>query len=348
MSFKAWISIVTLALIVVVVFLSRHELVQAFNILSNVNLWILSLLIPGQIVVYFVSGEMIFSYLRQKGALKAVPVKELVRMALEMNFVNHVMPSGGVSGMSYMTWRLGKYKVTPGRAAMAQLVRFAMAFAAYIALLLVAVVAVTIDGDINRWIIFVSFSLILATVLSVSSLVYLLSSRHRMWKFSAWVVRTGNRLVNKVTFGRKTSALRYGQVEKFFTDIHFDYRALRRDRRVLAKPFMWGIMFTLFDVALFMITFWSMGVVINPAPVLIAYGVAAVVAILFITPGGAGAYEAVMVGFLALAGVNKSEAIAGIVLARVILMVGTILFGYIFYQRSIIKYGQYKKPATDS
>ena len=43
---------------------------------------------------------------------------------------------------------------------MAQVVRFAMGFAAFIALLLVAVLVVTIDGNINRWIIFVSSTLV--------------------------------------------------------------------------------------------------------------------------------------------------------------------------------------------
>lgn len=346
MSFKTWLSVATLVLIGIIIFFSRHELEQAWYLLQNVNLWVLALLIPGQIFVYFVSGEMMFSYLRAKGSIKHVPAGDLVRMSLEMNFVNHVMPSGGVSGISYMTWRLGKYKITPGRATSAQLVRFTMNFLAYIALLLLAVLIVTIDGNINRWIIFVSFSLVLMTIVAVSLLVYILSSRHRMWQFADQVVKKGNRVIAKLTFGRKRSVLRYSQVEKFFTDMHFDYKALRRDRRVLIWPFLWGMLNVLGDVALFWVAFWSMGIVLNPAPILIAYGVAALTAIFFITPGGAGAYEAVMISFLALAGLNKGEAIAGIVLTRVILMLGTIVFGYIFYQKSILKYGKYKDPTA--
>jgi uncharacterized protein (TIRG00374 family) len=340
MSFKAWLSIVTLALVGVIIFFSRHELLHAWELLGRVNIWILLLLIPGQILVYYIGGEMMFSYLREKDAIRHIPASDLTKMSLEMNFVNHVLPTGGVSGISYMAWRLNKYGVPLGRATMAQMVRFTMTFVAYITLLLVAVLVVTIDGNINRWIIFVSSSLVLMTVVMVVATVYLLSSRERMWRFGGWLVRTTNHVVRKITFGRRRVVLRYGQVEKFFTDMHFDYLALRRDMRILTKPFLWGIAFTLADVSLFLITFWAMGSPVNPAPVLIAYGVAGMTGLVVATPGGAGAYEAVMVGFLALAGLEKSTAIAGIVLTRVILLLGTIILGYAFYQSALLKYGK--------
>lgn len=346
MSFKTWLSIATLALMGVIIYFSRDELLHAWNLLSGVNLWLLALLLPGQMFVYYVGGEMMFSYLRAKGAIKQIPPSDLTRMALEMNFVNHVLPSGGVSGISYMTWRLNKYGISAGRATMAQLVRFAMSFIAYIALLPLAVLIVTIDGDINRWIILISSGLVFVTVVVTMLLAYLLSNRRRMWQFSNKVVKVGNRIIKKVTFGRKKSVLRYAQVEKFFTDMHFDFQALRRDKRILLRPFLWGIVYAIGDVILFLITFWAMGVTVNPAPILIAYGLACVAGMVVITPGGAGAYEAVMIGFLAIAGVNRGEAIAGIVLTRVILLLGTIVLGYAFYQNAILKYGKYSPDSS--
>lgn len=345
MSFKAWLSIATVLLMAAIIFASRDELLQAWRLLSSVNIWILLLLIPGQIFTYYVGGEMMFSYLRAKGSTQNIPPPDLARMALEMNFVNHVLPSGGVSGISYMTWRLGKYDIAPGRAAMAQIVRFAMAFAAYIALLPLAVLVVTIDGEVNRWIILISSGLVLAAVVVGGLGAYVLSDRRRMWKSASLVVRQGNKLVKKLTFGRKKRVFKYREVEKFFTDMHFDFQALRKDRRILLRPFLWGLVFIAGEIILFLITFWSMGITVNPAPILIAYGVALVAGMVVVTPGGAGAYEAVMIGFLALAGLNRGEAIAGIVLTRVVLLLGTIVLGYAFYQKSILKYGKYANTA---
>ena len=94
------------------------------------------------------------------------------------------------------------------------------------------------------------------------------------------------------------------------------------------------------DAGLFVITFFALGEPVNPAPILIAYGVASLASFVVLTPGGAGAYEAIMVTFLAVAGLASGVAITGIVLTRVIVLLGTIIFGYIFYQRSLIAYGK--------
>jgi uncharacterized protein (TIRG00374 family) len=287
---------------------------------------------------------MVFSYLRAKKSIEKASPLALARMSLEMNFVNHILPSGGVSGISYMGWRLGHYGVTPGRAIMAQAVRFAMGFVAFIVLLIIAVIVVTIDGSINRWIILVSSALAGLMIGAILVGVFLLSSERRMLMFANRLTKTVNRVVKKVTFGRVRGVLERSKVEAFFTELQRDYEALMRDKRVLLKPFLWGIVFNIADVTLFMITFWALGEPVNPAPILIAYGVATSAAFFVVTPGGAGAYEALMVAFLAIAGISQGAAIAGIVLTRVFVLLGTIGLGYVFYQHAIIKYGKTKPP----
>ena len=47
-----------------------------------------------------------------------------------------------------------------------------------------------------------------------------------------------------------------------------------------------------------------------------------------------------MIIFLSMTGVAPDVAIAGIILTRVILLTGTIVFGYIFYQHALLKYGK--------
>src|SRR5690606_17677060 len=143
-------------LIAVLLFIARDELMQAWRLMTTVNLWILAIVIPLILLNFYSAGEMIFSYLRQKGRMTRVSIAEQIRMALEMNFVNHALPSGGVSGISYMTWRLGRHGVSASRATMAQAVRFVMGFAGFATLLVLAVLMVTIDGNVNRWIILVS------------------------------------------------------------------------------------------------------------------------------------------------------------------------------------------------
>lgn len=335
MSFRAWLSLITVVLLAVILFATRHELVRAWELLSQVNLWILLLMIPLQMVVYYSAGEMIFSYLRGKGQIKSTKWAELVRISLEGNFVNHIFPSGGVSGVSYLTWRLGALGVHPGRAAMAQVVRHASGFVAYILLLLISLFAVTLDGTVNRWMILASAILFGTMLFLILAFIYLLSSKRRIDKFAAWVYDVLNMLTRKFTMGKKRKLLKAEAIEVFLNDMHRDFNELRHDKKLLKNPILWGLVYTVGDAGLFMIAFWALGEVFNPAPIIIAYGVATLVGMFVLTPGGAGAYEAVMVTFLAFAGIAGGVAIAGILLARVIILLGTVSFGYVFYQRAI-------------
>ncbi len=339
MSFRAWLSLLTVVILAVIVFASRKELVLAWELLGRVDLWILSLMIPMQILIYYAGGEMIFSYLRSKGQLKKVKRYQLVRIALEGNFVNHVLPSGGVSGVSYLTWRLGLYGIPYGRATMAQVVRHAAGFAAYAALLLIALFAVTVDGTLNRWIILASAMIFGSIVVAFVAIVYLLNSKRRVDVFASWLYRAINVVVRRATFGKKRKWLREKVIVTFLEEMHSDFLELKRDKKLLIQPMIWGIIYTLGDAGLFMIAFWALGEVFNPAPILISYGVATVAGLFVLTPGGAGAYEAVMVTFLSFAGIASGVAIAGTLLARVVILLGTVVFGYVFYQHALNAYG---------
>jgi len=340
MSAKRIISWITLGLVALILFLARHELVKAWELLGTVNPLVLLLLIPLLLFTFYAASEIMFTYLMAKGSIKPTPWYERARMALELNFVNHTLPSGGVSGISYMTWRLGKLGVSPGRAASAQVVRYVAGFIAAAILIAVSVVIVTLDGNINRWIILVSSALVTFMIISTIGLIFLVSSRKRMQAFADISAKIINRTTRKLTRGRKRTLLSEKKIFTFFEDIHDDFLELRRDYKLLVVPVLWALAFTAADALLFAITFWALGTPVNPAPLLIAYVLASVAGFIVVTPGGAGAYEAIMVAFLASAGIASGAAIAGIVLTRVIILLVTIAVGYLFYQNALGKYGK--------
>jgi hypothetical protein len=347
MSFRTWVSIITVILLALVVFFGRHEILHAWHLVGQVNLLILALMVPVQIFSYFAIGNMIFSYLRAKGDLKDTKRWTMARMSLELNFVNHIIPSGGAAGFSYLGWVLGRHGVTAGRAAMAQIVRFSLTFITFIGLLIVAVVVLTLDGRVNRAMITVSVVLVLATVAVATLSVYVIGNKRHLVTFSAWVTRTANKVVNFFTRGKKPALLSGVRVETFFTELHVDFLSIKHDKRILITPLIWAIIANVADVTLFVIAFVSLGTWVDPAILFVAFGVAGLASAISVTPGGAGIYEAVMVAFLVTSGIHPAVAIAGTILARVILLLGTILFGYIFYQQSIIRYGkvQYGKKS---
>lgn len=330
---------VTLVLVVVIVYLARHEIVQAWHLLGKVNLWILWLILPVQALSYYAAGAMIFSYLRAKGDLQ-LTAPEMAKMALELNFVNHILPSGGVSGASYMTWRLKHLGVNAGRATLAQVVRLAMTFVAFLVLLVVAVLAITLDGDISRFTILVASGLASTIIFGTIVVVYVLKSRVRLHRTSHIVIATVNRLWQHL-LRRPKPLLDETRVVHFLEDLHEDYATIARTPRVLIRPFWWGIFFTIMEITMFWITFAALGTPINPAPLLIAYGLAGLAGVFMPTPGGVGGYEAIMAGFLVTTGINQSAIIAAVLLARTILIIATIVTGYYFYQKALNKYGSH-------
>jgi len=340
MSFRAWLTIITFMLVGLVVFFAWPEIVRAWEIIGGVNIWILALLLPVQILSYYAVGEIIFTYIRRKGELKQLSHWKSARIAFELNFVNHVLPSGGAAGFSYMGWILGKHGVTQGRAALAQLIRFVLSFGAFITLLLVSVLYLTLDHQVNRITLFFSLMLTILSVGATIFLIYLVSGRHRHVKFADRISRFVNRVVKTITFNRVKSLMDKRLVEKFFIEMHDDYSDIKHEKKMLKKPFAWALAAIASDAMMYFIVFLALGYSVSPAILLIAFGAASALSFLSVTPGGAGVFEAVMIAFLATAGVPPESAIAGTLLTRVLLVIGTIVFGYVFYQLTIMKYGK--------
>jgi len=343
LSFRGWLTIVTLILLTIVIFFAWPEIVKAWNIIIDLDWWVLLLLVPVQFLSYYATGGMIFSYLHSKGNVKHMTHWSMTRLALELNFVNHILPSGGAAGFSYLAWILKKDGVTVARSTMAQIIRFVLTFMSFVLILMIAVVVLTVEHAIDRSTVFVAAGLVVAAVGGTLFVIWLIKNNQRLTRFSKWLSRTINRFVAWITRGKKKNVVEEALFLEFFGGLHDDYLAIRRERRILIKPFIWAIIANLLDVALIWISFWALGFPLNPALLFVAFGVASIAGAASATPGGAGVYEAVMVAFLAASGVSPEVAIAGTLVARVTLLAGTILFGYLFYQLTVIKYG--KSPA---
>lgn len=339
---KTWLSIFTFVFIIVFLVAARQQLAEAWHLLGKVNIFILLLLIPLQFGSYYANSEMFLTYLRSRGQLKHTNGLQATSMALELNFVNHIFPSGGVSGVSYMVWRLGKLGVSAGQATMAQLMRYIVQFGTFSVLLVLALVVATIENQASNWVVVMVAVVITMLVFLVMFGSYLIGSESRMVSFSRWITRSINKIVAIITFGKVKDTLKKEKTQKFFIEFHADFMALRKEKKLLAKPIMWSFTFNIFEILLFAISFWALGASFSPAVLLIAYGAATLAAVAVLTPGGAGAYEAIMVGVLAAGGMDGGAALAGVVLTRATLIACTLLSGLVVYQRALRIYGQPK------
>ncbi|MDR2064035.1 MAG: flippase-like domain-containing protein [Candidatus Nomurabacteria bacterium] len=333
--FKKILSIATVVLVGVVVWMARDEIGEALHHLARMNIWIFLLIIPAQLVMYFAAGQVYFSYIRSTKKMKKVSTWKLMRISFELNFVNHIVPSGGVSGLAYLAWRLKSVGIKAGQAAMMQVVRYGLVAIATALVMSVSAVILALTG-VKLSVAIFSLLVAVGLLAAVAFVVWLIQKRKRIDFFGTLFSRAINKIVRFLSFGKVKHVLAAAKVEKFLGELHTDYGYMMGNKKALKRPFLWSVFYSLMDSGTFYITFLALGADVGFAPVIIAQGLASIVGTVVVTPGGAGFFEVVMAGYFVATGIDPAVAVAATVVTRVVVLLGTIGSGWGFYQHALL------------
>lgn len=343
-SFRTILSLVTFALIIYVVYKNFGDIKEAIGHLSETNILVLLLLIPEQLFMYFCCGQMFFSYMRAKSEAQKISTWTLMRVSLELNFVNHAVPAGGLGGLGYITWRLKPFGATAGQSSFMYALRYAITICANQLQTIVAIIALLIFGTVpeaGSWVIWLTALLSVGIVIGIILAVVVASSQKRINWFAKAVTNVTNWLVEKVTFGHKTAVLKREIVDKYLGDIHGDLMTARRNKKMLIWPIIWGIIYSFLEVATYWIVAASLGHPEILPQIMIGEAIGSVMGA--IVPYGL--YELGMAGIMVSLGVPIALAGTVVLMTRVIVLASTIISGYGFYQHSISKIGRQKKAS---
>lgn len=343
--FKKILSVLTLAFVVVLayqifsqpVMLDGQEITMfqaTLEAMKELNLWVLLLLIPEQAAMYYSAAQIYFAFLKERRKMHLSKLK-LTRIALEINFVNHTMPSCGMSGLAYLAWRLRDLKISAGQVSFIHALRYAICAIMNTVQTFIAIIIVLIVGCVpkeNYWYLWLAG--LLAFGVQVLIAVGLIIVRKQ--KNVDWVMLKIKKLAGFWTKKFKKSRFNPDFAERFFADMRQDYLALRRNKRMLWRPALWGLVFSFLELA----TYWVVGIAMGHPEMLpqimIAEGVASVVGTVMITPGGVGGYEGAFIAVLAATGVDLSVATVVVVTTRIVIFFGTIASGMGFYQQALL------------
>ena len=96
----------------------------------------------------------------------------------------------------------------------------------------------------------------------------------------------------------------------------------------------------MFDYAALVLSLYAVGARVDPVPVLLAFVLASVLAMIPLTPGGLGFVEAGLTGVLTLAGVPADQAVLGVLMYRLFsywlpLPAGAIAWGLYVRRRRV-------------
>lgn len=335
-SARFWVSIITVVVVALLVFGAWSQVVEAFKSLSQVNLWILALLIPVQLFSFWVTGEVLFSFLRARGELRGMSPLSAMRMSLEFNFANHMLPSGGAAGIAYTTWKLNSLGVAPSKGTLAQLVRFAVTFVSFSILLVVATIWLLVSGRGSAGVLWPAAVVGGLAIVGTTVGVILLRRRRMLHRFAGFLTGVANKVLRLVRSSKRVDPI---VLVRFLDGIYVEVREITAQPKTLIAPFLLSFLVNIADSSLFLVALGAFGVLADPALIFVAYGLATLASMIIVTPNGLGAYEVALVTTLVAGGLAQSTTIAAVILARVILLFGTIIFGWGFYQHSVMKAG---------
>ena len=347
--FKKILSVITIVLVVIIAYAAFTETVTVDGAtmtmgeatlysLGKLNVWVLILLIPEQIFMYYCAGQIYFAFLKARQGIQ-ITRRKLMRVSLEINFVNHALPSAGVSGLGYLIWRLKAFKITPGQVSFIHILRYAISALAntiqtWIAIVIVLIAGVVIPG--GEWAIWVAAGIALGIEAVIFIAWLIVRSQKTVDKFAEWASSTINKFVKWVTRGRKRVFMKEDTVNKYFSDLRGDYLAIKKNRKILVKPVLWGALYAFLELATYWVVAIAMGHPEILPQIMIAEGIASIVGTVLVTPGGVGGYEGAMIAVMVALGVDLSVATIVVIVTRVVVLLGTILSGWGFYQQALL------------
>lgn len=338
-SFRTILSVLTLVLIIYVVYKNFDDIKSAIGHLSETNIFVLLLLIPEQLFMYFCCGQMFFSFMAAKKDAQKISPWTLMRISLELNFVNHAVPAGGLGGLGYITWRLKPFGATAGQSSFMYVLRYIITICANQLQTIVAILVLLLFGAVpasGAWVIGVTALLSVGIILAIAALIVIASSQKRINWFSKTITSFCNWFVRLVTFGHKKSVLRREAVDKYLGDAHDDLMTARRNKKILIRPIGWGILYSFLEIATYWIVAASLGHPEVLPQIMIGEAIGSVMGA--IIPYGF--YELGMAGIMVSLGIPLGLASTIVLMTRVIVLASTIVSGYGFYQSAISKIGK--------
>jgi putative heme transporter len=339
-NWKLILNVVTFLLLGLAIYLVRKDIGKALQDLGRINAIALILIIPLQLQNYAAYANLYQEFLRILGSKQTF--KRMYEVALELNFVNHVFPSGGVSGFSYFAARLKPYGVTTAQATLTQTMRFVLTFATYILFLFVGLFMLALGGNASNMTILITCSMAFLTVFVIIAGTYIVSSEARIKTFSQSLTKLVNKVI-QVVRPKHPETISLKWVDKVFKEMHENYVILKEKLPELKRPLFYSFLANLTELATIYVVYIAYGQFVNPGAVIIAYALANFAGLIAVLPAGIGVYEGLMSLVLVSAGVPAGLSISVTVMYRVLTMLTTVPIGYYFYHRAISKLGQVPK-----
>ncbi|MDB5166532.1 MAG: hypothetical protein JWM37_604 [Candidatus Saccharibacteria bacterium] len=316
----------------VLVYAIREQLVQTFDNLGRVYAWLLLLIIPIQILNYIAQAKTYQGLFKVLGT--ELPFKKLFKLSVELNFVNHVFPSGGVTGISYFGVRLKQSGLTAGKSTIVQLMKLVLMFLSFELMLIAGFIMLASGGKANGFVILLCGALAVLMIGGTAGFGYMVGDKRRIDKFFVVSTKLLNKIIQLVRWS-DPETIKIDKARNVVNDIHENYSIFKNNRRQLQAPFWWSLAANLTEVMTIYVVYLAFGEYVNFGAVILAYAVANFAGLVSVLPGGVGVYEGLMTLTLASAGVSAAISLPVTIMYRVLSTGLQIPPGYFLYHRNL-------------
>lgn len=342
---KLVVNLVTLAALIILIIAIHKQLGETFTRITQIHGWLLLLMIPIEALNYHAQSRL---YQRLFGMVgNKLSYKYLYKASLELNFVNHVFPSGGVTGLSYFSLRLKDgQKLTAAKATLVHFMKLALTFLSFLLLLIFGLLSLAVMGKASNLVMLVAGSLSTMVIFGTIGFFYMVESPTRINNFFTNLTKIINKAIHYFR-PNYPETIEISKARYMVDDFHDNYKQIKSRWRELQGPFGWALLANITEVMAIYVVFMAFGDLVNIGAVIIAYAIANFAGLISVLPGGVGIFEALMATTLAATGVPASISLPVIVTYRVVNTVIQIPPGYYFYQQNLARGGQKLKDESN-
>jgi len=338
------LTLIGVALLAALIISERDLLADTWQTIIKADLRLVLLLPLLQMNTYFWVGQYyrsMFSFFKAK-----ISVARSWGVVAALNFVNQILPSGGMSGVTYLAYGF-RNQVPVGTTGLIQLGRYVLSMVSYLILGPIVILLAILGGQ-SQWL-----NETLGKALHAPQ-VWLVGGAFMLVVLLAWKVfhrrdnskrvagRTGVFINRLASFIRRkpVKVIKKGQFEKLAQDFHNGAEFIFSDHRRAVKPLLFMMLSTLSDLAIVYCAFQAVGGDINVAVLFVSFIAANIAGVVSVIPGDVGVHEGVMIVMLSTLGADPSIAISATLLYRIFNKIVYLPIGFLFYTKLL-------KPAEE-